>query len=409
MTTVSLAVPQSAFANVAPSPSYPYVAVGWSDWVTQDRLQVLRLPNLEPVVDIELLGDAALEAAGEFDPYWEDQDAPVVTRIRRSLGELLWSPNGRYLAFVAAMDGPSADVYVFDAESEAVRRLTSGPNQAHLMGWSPDSRWIVHASILYEDVELVMEAVWAVSPAGGQASYLYRAPEYAVAERILGWPNASQFLAQTTYFETCSGDVYEVTIPSGERTTILALPNTGAEFDPVNATILFTRETGGFCRSEPPGVFAMDLRTLTVTEVLSGNYYWVQWSPNAAALWTIDWSTEEVIYFSSGGRIIARFPRCCGAEPSPRGEYFAVPHEEHLEILSRDGVVLVDLPTSQRGSFIWLPDASGLVRWWRSGDGVVHVEVRLAQLGWLPASSTEFGTSTSPDGAWIVWTQEGES
>jgi hypothetical protein len=233
-----------------------------------------------------------------------------------------------------------------------------------------------------------------------------------VAERILGWPNASQFLAQTTYFEACSGDVYEVTIPSGERTTILALPHTGAGFDPVNATILFTRETGGFCRSEPPGVFAMDLRTLTVTEVLSGDYYSyysVQWSPTAAAFRTIDWSTEEEIYFSSSGRIIARFPRCCGAEPSPGGEYFAVPHEDHLEIFSRDGVVLADLPTSQRGSLIWRPDASGLVRWWRSGDGVLHIEVRLAQLGWLPASSTEFATFTSPDSAWIVWTEEGGS
>lgn len=411
-TAADIPVPQSPgefSLFVAPSPAYPYVAVTWSDWELDFRLLVLHLPDLEPVADFRLLGDSAQNRIATFVPEWEGQEPPVLTRIRHSLEEVRWSPNGRYLAFVGALDGPSADVYVFDAATQTVRRLTDGPNQAYLMGWSPDSRWIVHASIFFEDVELAMEAVWAASPSTGQVAYLYPVPEYASDERLLGWRNASQFLAQSGYFEACSGDVYQVSIPDGDLTPLLTQQNAGATFDPVNGSIAFTVDPDGFCRSEDPGVFVLDLDSGRSTHVLAGEYYWVDWSSDASALRTIDWSTEEEVYFTSGGRIIARFPRCCGAEPSPNGEYFAVPQEDHLVIQARGGAELARLPVSESAGLLWLPDASGFVRWWRSGDGVVHVETRLARLGWGPASSTEFGTFTSPDGAWIVWPQAGGS
>ena len=60
---------------------------------------------------------------------------------------LKWSPDGRYLAFIAAIDGPSSDVYSYDLQTGQINRLTDGPNQAANLSWSPDSKWIVHEEV----------------------------------------------------------------------------------------------------------------------------------------------------------------------------------------------------------------------------------------------------------------------
>jgi hypothetical protein len=44
------------------------------------------------------------------------------------------------------MDGPSSDVYVYDLETGAIRRLTDGPSQMQWLAWSPDGRWILHSA-----------------------------------------------------------------------------------------------------------------------------------------------------------------------------------------------------------------------------------------------------------------------
>jgi hypothetical protein len=56
-----------------------------------------------------------------------------------------WQPGeGRLLAFIGAMDGPTADLYVYDTLTKATTRLTSGPSQALFPNWSPDGEYILH-------------------------------------------------------------------------------------------------------------------------------------------------------------------------------------------------------------------------------------------------------------------------
>ncbi len=58
-----------------------------------------------------------------------------------------WSPDGRNLAFAGAMDGHISDLYVYDIETKAIRRLTNNTVSIWLINWSPDSRWIWFESI----------------------------------------------------------------------------------------------------------------------------------------------------------------------------------------------------------------------------------------------------------------------
>lgn len=88
---------------------------------------------------------------------------------------LKWSPDGRYLAFIAAIDGPSSDVYSYDRETAAIHRLTDGPNQAARLFWSPDSQWIVHEEVAAfgTGAGWAVRAVWAAAADGSGNRKLY--------------------------------------------------------------------------------------------------------------------------------------------------------------------------------------------------------------------------------------------
>src|SRR3970282_2353391 len=89
-----------------------------------------------PLVSDELVGwmQQARES-GELDYILGDALGAVTGRWFRPH----WSPDGASVAFAAMRDGDSADVYVYDVLQDEVRRLTDEPEQAVVLGWSPDS------------------------------------------------------------------------------------------------------------------------------------------------------------------------------------------------------------------------------------------------------------------------------
>lgn len=60
-----------------------------------------------------------------------------------------WSPDGKYLAFGAMLDGDSTDIYVVNMDTGKINRLESGLGIVYSLHWSPDGQWII-----YEDIGL---------------------------------------------------------------------------------------------------------------------------------------------------------------------------------------------------------------------------------------------------------------
>ena len=60
---------------------------------------------------------------------------------------LAWSPDGRLLAFPAMLDGPDADIYLYDPQGDTLQRLTHEPGQPGALTWSPDGRWLVYQQV----------------------------------------------------------------------------------------------------------------------------------------------------------------------------------------------------------------------------------------------------------------------
>jgi WD40 repeat protein len=115
-------------------------------------------------------------------------------------GDLAWSPDGRYLAFVAATDGPSSDVYSYDRETGQILRLTDGPHQAAHLLWSPDSQWIVHEEVEWFggfDTDSGAQAIWAAAPDGSDIRKLYEV-EDGRTTRLIDWLSPDTLLMRAS-------------------------------------------------------------------------------------------------------------------------------------------------------------------------------------------------------------------
>ncbi len=59
-----------------------------------------------------------------------------------------WSPDSRYLAFAAIIDGDSSDVYLYDVDTGSISRKDSDKLNIGHISWSPDGEWIHYFNCL---------------------------------------------------------------------------------------------------------------------------------------------------------------------------------------------------------------------------------------------------------------------
>lgn len=159
-------------------------------------LHILTLPSRHD--ELIILLTSSETAFINQDPNDEQSNYWLVTSIGSAIvepGSPEWSPDGKWLAFVGAMDGPTADVYSFEPDTGRIRHLTSGDEHAFQLLWSPDSRYILHTAKdgfehsggYYEPVS----GTWAASPDGGQVLRL----EQARPTKFLGWISSNTLVA----------------------------------------------------------------------------------------------------------------------------------------------------------------------------------------------------------------------
>lgn len=121
-----------------------------------------------------------------------------------AIGELAWSPNGKYLAFTGAIDGPTSDVYVYSLATGKIKRLTDSITQAVRLEWTPDSHYIVHAAATSLNVGRSgggydLDSFWAVTPDGTETKKIASLSSDA---EILGWLDSSKYIVGYFYSYT---------------------------------------------------------------------------------------------------------------------------------------------------------------------------------------------------------------
>ncbi len=143
----------------------------------------------------------------------------------RDYDSLAWQPGeGRLLAFIGAMNGPTADLYLYDFQSQAITQLTDGPSQAVLPTWSPDGEYIVHFGVSWVPPfggAIVganrLDGMWAVQVSDGKVITLPR-PKGNIPH-LVGWQDEAHLI--TFDSGECSENLRNVAVPDGEITPIM--------------------------------------------------------------------------------------------------------------------------------------------------------------------------------------------
>jgi hypothetical protein len=214
-----------------------------------------------------------------------------------------WQPgDGRLLAFVGAINGPTADLYLYDSQTQEITQMTDGPSQAVLPVWSPDGKYILHFGVSWVppfggaiEGANQLDGVWAVRASDGEVISLPK--NKGSKPRFVGWQDDSHYI--TFDNGECSAEnLHAVDVVSGATTPIL-----DASFDyyiaqsPVDRAVLISSEAG--CpNSLGNGIFLLLPGQTTPTML------------HDVKAWEIDWMPESGVFyaypeglFSSDGKI----------------------------------------------------------------------------------------------------------
>lgn len=156
-------------------------------------LNLISLPTatIRKVTDLTTSMTEPPPDAGPGDPKLEAMRAIVENP------SYAWSPDGTRLAFVGALDGPKADIYIYDTSTEARRRISRDDAQDYWPSWSPDGNTVVYlgAEAFGTGAGITPSGVWAAASDGSESSLLYKPT--SAGEQLFGWRDNATFVVDS--------------------------------------------------------------------------------------------------------------------------------------------------------------------------------------------------------------------
>jgi len=348
----------------------------YSNWYAPSdvSIRLLHLPSEIPVQTIRLLSDELATPINESDE-WDIYLAPdVYQAILTERATILWSPDGRYLAFIAAIDGPSSDLYIYDTQTDQVRRLTDGPNQAVLIDWSLDGKWIIYmeATDFFTGIggfawHFSPKAVWAASVDGSEVKKLYDVEDGM--ELLMGWRAPSVFVALTSYGVSPPSNLRSVSVNSGRVDTLDRRDVTRVAADWKTGTVLYVVEHVKM-GVEERGLFLFQPGWGAPTKLDTEGWGlpdWVEWLPDTGLFYSQ--FPRGTMIINPSGDVLRRIEAECIPVPSPDGQWLAfgrwdcpygsdAPHG--LRLYTSSGEFVRALSNERVDGPIWRPDSTGL-------------------------------------------------
>lgn len=361
-------------------------SAGWLAQMVEEadgipRLLITRLPNTESTREIPIMSTELAERRDEIGDNGglrkRTDDVYLALNSDGFMAPMIWSPDGRNLAFVAATDGPSADVYVYDTINDEVRRLTRGPNQPRLLGWSGDSKWILHLEIKEinagESVLWDTVALWAAAADGSQVR---KVPGMDEDVYLVNWSKPEQFTVVHRNYGPFNPFQFEVVdLNTGPIATLYRGYVIRWAVDPETETIAFmvyenssrggdSLEQGLYLAS--PSRPTPQLVAYTDPEKESDLYFPGDpiWSPELKAFMIL---TQDafVALISTSGELMGKIEGACNTPlPSPDGRWLAfdtcVEWPPQFQVVSEEEGEIVFVSTEPFTDYFWAPDSSGL-------------------------------------------------
>lgn len=219
----------------------------------------------------------------------------------RDYDSVAWQPGeGRFLAFIGAINGPTADLYLYDTQTREITQLTDGPSQAVMPTWSPDGQYILHFGVSWVPPfggaiigANQFDGVWAVRASDGKVITL---PKNAGSNpNFVGWQDDSHYITYDTG-ECSEENLRSVDVVSDETTPIM-----NASFyyyidrSPENGALLFSSAPG--CpNSLGEGIFLLDAGQTDPIMLHDKRAWEIRWMPESKLFFAY----PEGLYSSDG-------------------------------------------------------------------------------------------------------------
>jgi WD40 repeat protein len=248
-----------------------------------------------------------------------------------AIGELAWSPDGKYLAFTGAIDGLTSDVYVYSLATGKTKRLTDSITQAVKLRWTPDSRYIVHAAATSLNIGRSgggydLDAFWAVTPDGSETRKL---ASLSSDEHILGWLDSSRFVVG--YYQTSLSPYFSlgvVDVNTGKATPWFDDSFFGGSYDPVKKVFLLgiNKESVGTQKYDD-GLYLLRFGQMPekISDIKTQMFSGVIWYPEINRFLVVD--TDDNVYSVTVDGRIEKIPflnSIVDLAISPDGKYWNI-------------------------------------------------------------------------------------
>jgi hypothetical protein len=161
-------------------------------------LNLLTVPEGNSVVMTRLTSDAA----GAYADLNPGENGFEALRAIHDQPSFAWSADGTQLAFTAILQGPSADIYIFDLLTQEIRRVSQDEAQDFAPSWSPDGTHLVYLSVegFGTGAGWSQSGVWLADTRGGTPVPI--SPATGTGEEILGWLDDNTVVL-TTWAQPC--------------------------------------------------------------------------------------------------------------------------------------------------------------------------------------------------------------
>lgn len=281
ITNETIVSPNAIQSAIAP-------AGGRIAYITEDKesrvygltLHIVRLPDLVEEQRIALI---LSEAEGNT-----SRRSPEAVRAISEQNSLAWSSDGKSLAFIALMDAPSADVYVFSLETGETTRISEDINQEFYPQWSPNGSHVVYFTALaFGDGEsLTMRGAYAAPPFENSG----RVTLYSAAtkgERLAGWATPREALFYSRNPDCGGYNLRRINVETALSTSLTGGCFNDIAVDPGSGNVMLTVDEdlkeACSCASQPltagmyfiPGSMGLP-RSLSTEETVD-----VLWHPEA--------------------------------------------------------------------------------------------------------------------------------
>ncbi len=210
----------------------------------------------------------------------------------RDYDNVAWQPGeGKLLAFMGAMNGPTSDLYLYNTESGEITQLTDGLSQGVFPTWSPDGKYILHYGVSWKGPfggAIVghdhLDGVWAVRAADGEI--ITMPTPKSVPLHFVDWQDDSHYITYDSDENCDSTNLRSVDVTTGKAARIADLSFYAyIARSPENGALLFS-STEGCATSAGEGIFLLPAGKTTPTEL------------NDKRAWGIEWMPESKLFFA---------------------------------------------------------------------------------------------------------------